>query len=267
MVMWRNGTWLEDDGAFVFGAADRIRLGDGIFDTLLAVDGWAVHAGLHWERLAANAQILGIPFSLPVEKFLSLTAEIIQKSKAQSGRYAVNTVLSRGMAQRGLMPPENAAPVLVMRLAPVPSEFPPIHALIARNVRRNEGSPLSRIKSCNYGDNILALIESRGKGGNEAIMLNNAGHVTCASSSNLFIEKEGALFTPPLSDGVLHGIARQVFMSRYPVSEKSLLPDDLAGAEAIYLTNSIRGAQAIEMLDGKALSGGRLQIDKDFYLG
>lgn len=258
--LWHNGAWKNEDEA-VFTAADRIRLGDGVFDTMLAVDGRLIHPVRHVTRLRENAAVLDMVFDLDFEDAASTLTE------NHAGRLAINTVISRGPAVRGLMPPEEPDIQIVMKASPVPSDFLPARAVIAQRVRRNEGSPLSRIKSCNYGDGILALREARAAGADEAILLNNAGNVACASSSNIFAVLNGEIYTPPLQDGVLNGIARQVFMEKYPVRELSLKPEDLLAAESLILTNSIRGAQAVGELDGKAfppvLPSG---IDKNFAL-
>lgn len=259
--LWHNGTW-KDETEAVFTATDRIRIGDGVFDTMLAVDGCLIHPEKHFSRLKENAAVLGIEFELDFEE---IAHRLIQD---QAGRLAINTIISRGPASRGLAAPKHPEIQIVMRASAVTqAEGSPVHAIIAVSVRRNEGSPLSRIKSCNYGDSILALNEAASAGANEAILLNNAGFVTCASSSNIFAVVNGEIFTPPLHDGVLNGVARQVFMELYPVRELSLRPEDLLAAESLFLTNSIRGARPIERLEDKtyqdAMPSG---IDKDFAL-
>lgn len=258
--LWHNGVWKDEDEA-VFTALDRLRLGDGVFDTMLAVEGRLIHPEKHFKRLQENARVLGLRFTLDFE---DIAHELIE---GREGRLAINTLISRGPAARGLTAPDDPDTQIVMRASPVPTDFPPVKAIIAQSVRRNEGSPLSRIKSCNYGDNILALNEAKALGANEAIMLNNAGLVTCASSSNIFAVVNGEIFTPPLHDGVLNGVARQVFMELYPVRELSLKPEDLLAAESLILTNSLRGAQAVSKLEGKEYAGTLPSgIAKDFSL-
>jgi branched-chain amino acid aminotransferase len=265
--LWHNGVWKGEDEA-VFTALDRVRLGDGVFDTMLAVGGRLVHPGKHFARLKENAAVLGMRVEFGFEEAALALTGGPARPEEEGERYAINTVISRGPAARGLMPPKHPDLQIVMRASLVPTAEPaPIHAIIAQSVRRNEGSPLSRIKSLGYGDSILALNEAVKAGANEAILLNNAGFVTCASSSNIFAVINGEIFTPPLQDGVLNGVARQVFMERYPVRALSLRPEDLLAAESLFLTNSVGGARAIERLEDKtcipALPSG---IDKDFAL-
>jgi branched-subunit amino acid aminotransferase/4-amino-4-deoxychorismate lyase len=263
-TIWHNGRY-TDDGP-VFRPADRLRLGDGVFDTMMAVDGRPVHAGRHFARLLAHAQAMRIPADIGIAALESAARELLDRNKYRSGRYVINTILSRGPAERGLRPPESPAVQIVMTASPAPSEFPPVSAIIAQRVRRNEGSPLSRIKSCNYGDNIMALAEAQERSANEAIMLNNAGNVACASASNIFIAVDGQLWTPPLRDGAMAGITREIVMEKYGAQEKTIGPDELARSEGVYVTNCVRGAAPVEILNGKRLRPPALEIDKDLHL-
>ena len=83
----------------------------------------------------------------------------------------------------------------------------------------------------------------------DAIMLNSAGHVCCATTSNIFVREGEKLFTPPLSDGVLSGITREKIMGRHDVTEESLLPERLFEADAVFLTNSIQGVRPVKRID------------------
>jgi len=197
----------------VFAFNDRIRLGDGVFDTMLVIvkkneqgllNASNLFPDIHFARLLENAQSIGINANdLPSEQELEKTMlELEEKTPLDIGRYALNTIITRGQAKRGLMPPIDCTPTIEMRLSPAPDSFPDIQAIISKTVKRNEGSPLSRIKSCNYGDNIMALIEARDQGANEAILTNNKGFITCASAGNIFFCINNQLVTPPLSDGV-----------------------------------------------------------------
>jgi len=264
-VVWHNGAWVKD-GAAVFSASDRIRLGDGVFDTLLCVDGRSLHADQHFARLLEGADLMGIDVAMDFSKFAGLVDAILGKNKAASGRYALNTIVSRGEGVRGLAISAEQKPQIILRLAPVPDNFPAINACIAKTVRRNEGSPLSRVKSCNYGDNILAMREASMCDCADAVMLNNTGHVCCTTMGNIFMVKKGRLYTPPLHDGVINGVARQILCARYDVSEKSITEDDLLSADEIFLTNSIRGAVFFKTLEGQVYCENSLGIDKDFHV-
>ncbi len=256
----------------LFPFQDRIRLGDGVFDTLLVIikeggETLLPFAQDHFLRLLGSANIMRIPCDgLPDAQELEKKAiTFVTNNIKNTGRFALNTLISRGLSKRGLMPDENAVPEIHMHISEVPTTFPPMHAIISKTVRRNEGSPLSRIKSCNYGDNILALIEARGKNANEAILLNNAGHVTCASAGNIFCCIDNKLITPPLSDGVMDGITRKIILERYAI-ERSITRKELENADGIYITNSIKGIKPVISLNGKTLPEPAIHINEDEYL-
>ena len=263
--IWHNGHWREE-GEPIFSPSDRIRLGDGVFDTLLCVDGRSLHADRHYGRLLAGADILGIDFAMDFPKFAAALEAVITKNNASSGHYALNTIISRGQGARGLAIPEGISPEIILRISPLPEEFPPVNACIARSVRRNEGSPLSRIKSCNYGDNVLAMREAIMRGCSDAVMLNNAGHVACTTMGNLFIVKDGKITTPSIDAGVLNGVGRQILMQCYDVSEATITEEDLLDADEIFLTNSIRGMQFFKTLEGRVYSENALGLDKTFHV-
>lgn len=96
-------------------------------------------------------------------------------------------------------------------------------------------------------------------------MLNNRGNIACASTSNIFILRNGKLLTPKLDDGALDGITRRNLIKKHGARNASTAAD-LAASEGIYLTSSVRGVVAVETLDGKKLPRPSLEIDKEFHL-
>lgn len=264
-MIWHNGQWQNEQDP-VFGISDRIRLGDGLFDTLLCVGGRPLHVDKHYARLVTGADTLGINFAMDISDFAAMAQDILVKNEATNGHYALNTIISRGQGGRGLAITPDISPEIVLRISAVPDRFPSIDACIARNVRRNEGSALSRIKSCNYGDNILAMREASMRGCDDAVMLNNAGHVACTTMGNIFIVKDKKIYTPPIETGILNGVARQILMQLYDVSEIPITEDDLLGADEIFLTNSIRGMQFFKTLEERVYSENALGLDKTFHV-
>jgi branched-chain amino acid aminotransferase len=118
------------------------------------------------------------------------------------------------------------------------------------------------IKSLNYLNNILAKIEANIAGVEEAIMLNAEGFVSECTGDNIFIVKDGQMFTPPLSAGALYGITRGVVMNLareagIPVSEPNLTRYDLFNADECFLTGT--GAELIPVtkIDGRVIGNGK----------
>ena len=87
-----------------------------------------------------------------------------------------------------------------------------------------------------------ALIAASQAGFDEVLFLNLRGQVTEGAISNIFIEKDGQWFTPPIECGLLAGVQRRHILETQPnVAEKVFYPQDLRQADAIYLCNALRG--------------------------
>lgn len=221
-------------------------LGDGLFETLLAVDGGIAHLAAHLDRMAAGCAVLGLPFEREAAQ------RAVQTATPAKGRYAIRLTLTAGSGGRGLDRPDAPSVRLFATAAPsVPVTTPA--TMIVANARRNEGSPTSRLKTLSYLDNVLARGEARAAGVDEAVMLNNRGEVACAAAANLVWLSEGRLFTPRLDCGVLAGITRARLLAAERVEEVAVGIAALDRAEAVVLTNSLIGARPVARLGDRVL--------------
>jgi branched-chain amino acid aminotransferase len=263
-----TGELLWFDGQVASGAdiridpADRgLLLGDGLFETLLVRDGEVEHEALHLQRLRNSATMLGIPLPYDGGAISDGMRQLLRAAGLLSGLVAARITLTRGAGRRGLLPPDQPQPHLMMTaVAYHPPQAESFSARIVA-IRRNEGSPLSRLKSLNYLDNILALQEAVAGGADEALLRNNVGQICGGSRSNLFVIRAGQLITPPITDGVLDGIQRQVILRQAraigcPVSEASLSPMDLLRVDEAFLSNSLMGIKPLHRIDEHVLHPG-----------
>jgi branched-subunit amino acid aminotransferase/4-amino-4-deoxychorismate lyase len=222
-------------------------LGDGLFETLLAVDGVVPHLDAHLDRMAAGCEALALPFDR-VE-----AARLVCEAGPAEGRFAVRLTLTAGSGGRGLDRPVAPAARLFATAAPSAPIKTPATAILA-TTRRNEGSSASRLKTLSYLDNVLARAEAQAAGADEAVMLNNRGELACAGAANLFWLAEGRLFTPRLECGVLAGITRARLMTLAPVEEVAAGPEALDRAEAVFLTNSLIGVRPLSRLGARTFA-------------
>lgn len=241
--VFMNGEFVDEPDAGVSIVDRGLTLADGVFDTMLVVNGQLQDARPHFSRLRRHAAIMGIHLVYEDDDLIAAASRLLSENKYLSGRHALRTTLTRGPGERGLAVPENPQPTLIMRasLAP-PSSGKPVRLAISTVTRRNEFSPLSRIKSLSYADHILALREAVDKGADDAIILNTDGHIACATASNIFIREGDRFVTPPLTDGVLDGITRAKIISERNVAEESITSERLNSADEVILSNSIKGA-------------------------
>jgi branched-chain amino acid aminotransferase len=146
--------------------------------------------------------------------------------------------------------------IQVRPLEPMGDALPAGVSVVTAIVRRNETSSLSRIKSLNCLDNILARAAAQGAGYDDALFLNTQGRVAEATSSNVFAMVGGELVTPPPSEGLLPGIARAVVMELIPVVERPLTRDDLADADEVFITNSVTEVVPVTTFDDDPVGTG-----------
>nr|WP_269152421.1 aminotransferase class IV [Xanthobacter oligotrophicus] len=224
-------------------------LGDGLFETLRVSDSAVLRLEAHLARLTAGAGVLGLP--LPT---LDLAAALAATAAANALTEGVlRLTLSRGTGPRGVLPPAEPTPTLVITAAPLPAPAPPARLVIAQGTRRNDRSPLAQVKSLNYLDNILARQEAARRGADDALLLNTRERVAETSIANVFAVIGGDLVTPPLSEGVLPGIMRAAVLTE-GAGERPLTPEDLGRAEEIFITSAL-GIRSVAALDGREVVG------------
>jgi branched-chain amino acid aminotransferase len=257
-MIWVDGTLLPRRRARIDPTDRGFTLGDGLFETLAAENGKPLHVADHLARLSRGADELGIPMPFEAGEIAAAMAELMKANELTQGLAALRVTLSRGVGARGLLPPESPSPTLVIAAAHRVAAPETLSAALVE-IRRNEGSPLSRLKSLNYLDNVLAQQAAVRAGAEEALMLNNKGRVVGFARGNIFALIGDGLMTPPLADGVLDGITRHRLIRLagrlgLNMAEHSLDLADLDRARGLLVTNSLLGAVPLARLDRRALS-------------
>ncbi len=207
----------------------------------------------HFERLCAGAPVLGLTITLTLPELQAAVAAVLARNEATEARLRLTV---------------SAGPTVILTADPL-DDYPPelyergLHATIA-DLRRNETSPLSRIK-CAAGllDGVLARERARRAGFDEAIMLNTRGSVAEATVANVFVVSDGRLLTPTVDSGALPGVTRAAVIeiareSGIDAAETELTLDDLSGADEAFLTNSVMGVMPLARLEGAPIGGGEV---------
>ena len=262
-MLYLDGHLVEPEQARIDPRDRGFLLGDGLFETMRAERGRVPFLDRHLDRLEASAAILGIPLPQPRAALAAACLEVLQANGLTNCIAAVRLTLSRGPGPRGLAPPPEPEPTLLITVAAI-AEGPPAPArAVISSIRRNEHSPLSRIKSLNYLDAVLALREARERGADDAILCNTAGRLACASAANLFLVRDGVLLTPSLGEGVLPGITRGLILELASelgssAEENAIPPSALERAEEVFLTSSLIGVRPLVAADGHPVGRGAL---------
>jgi branched-chain amino acid aminotransferase/4-amino-4-deoxychorismate lyase len=237
--------------------SDRgLLLGDGLFETLLALDGVLQGPLEHLARMARGCAVLGLP--LPdSELALSLMQAAIADAGLECGRAAVRLTYTAGSGGRGLVRPQDPSPRLFATAAPSPLPTAPARLALSR-VRRNASSPTAHHKTLAYLDNVMARREALAQGADEAVMCNTDGHLACAAAANLFWIEGGVLFTPDLDCGALAGLMRAKVLAAAGALGQTVQvvktgAESLDKAQAIFLTNSLNGLWAVSHWQGRSV--------------
>lgn len=258
-VVWLNGRLLLAGRAQIDPSDRGLLLGDGLFETMRAVGGIVPLLDRHLARLATAAEVLGLPIPVDESLLADACASLLRANRLSDA--GLRLTLTRGPGARGLLPPADPAPTLLIAAFPAPPALPPARMIVAEVTRRNQRSPLARLKTLSYLDNMLALREARGAAADDAFMLNTTGEVACATTANVFAIEGGTLVTPPVSDGALPGITRSMVMELaaeigVACREETLSPERLNGAPGVFLTSSLAGLRPVVGLDGTTVGSG-----------
>jgi len=258
--VWLNGELVEAGAARIDPSDRGFLLGDGLFETMRAGGGAVPLLTRHLARLRAAAGLLGLPRPPPAAAIAAACRDLLAANGLDAA--VLRLTFSRGPGPRGLLPPAAPTPTLLLAAFPLGPEPPPARVVVARATRRNERSPVSRMKALGYLDNLLALQEARAAGADEAVLLNGAGRLACAATANLFLVEEGpCLRTPPVAEGVLPGITRALVMELagglgLDCREEPLALERLVRCEGVFLTSSLVGIRPVVTVGGRAIGGG-----------
>ncbi len=260
MMIHFNGELVAAEEARLDPWDRGLTLGDGLFETIAVRAGRVARLEAHLSRLRDGGDVIGLKVPFGDAALSEALSEVIEANDIGEG--VLKLILTRGPAPRGLLPPALVQPTLL--IAGISQELArqdivspgPATAVIATVTRRNEHSPLSRIKTLNALDNVLAAQEAARRGADEVLLLNGAGNLTEAAAANLFLLIDDRAVTPPVHDGVLPGVMRADVIKALGAAERTLKPADLAGASEAFLTNAL-GIRPLVSVDGVDIGGGQ----------
>lgn len=235
--------------------------GDSIYEVVRTVNGKIFAWGDHLVRLRNSLK--RVKFEIPwTDSELENEIQRSLDAKSWDGESYVRLIITRGVGRIDLMPRTCEEPNLIIIAKKLPELRGDLHGtglvLCVTDVRRNSREAMDPgIKSGNYLNNVLALIEARDMGADDALMLNENNYLTECSASNLFMVKDGIVKTPSLDCGILAGITRKKVLeialgNRFDVEETELTLDDLVSADEIFITGTIKGVVPVRKIIGNA---------------
>lgn len=241
------------EGAGVAADDRGLQYGDGLFETMTAVDGEIRHFELHMMRLQASCIRLEIP--MPSVDHIAADCRRVLEGL---GSATVKLIVTRGPGPRGYAPPEDPTVTRIVTAASSHAHEQqsarPLVAQVCRT-RLALNEQFAGMKHLNRLEQVMASAELRDTGADEGLMLAMDGRLVCGTSANVFIARDGRLLTPAIRDCGVAGIMRQVVLRAavtidMPVEITDLDLDDLAGADEVFMTNAIRGIRPVHGIAG-----------------
>lgn len=253
---------MKDANISVF---DRgFQYGDGIFEGMRAYEGKIFKLKEHTDRLFRSAKAINITMPITKEEFSNAVKRVVRENKFQDAH--IKPQVTRGIAWKlGLDPRNTTAPNIVIPARPIGKsmfEADKGFKLAAVSVRKIPAMSLDpRIKSLNYLVNIMARSEALASGADEAIMLDIHGYVSEGAGDNIFLIRNGELYTPAVQDA-LEGITRETVIElagrmKIKVHEAKLTMYDVYVADEIFVTGSGAGIVGVTEVDKRVVSGGK----------
>jgi len=265
MTIWIDGTYRNAEQATVSVFDHGLLYGDGLFEGIRIYRGRVFKLADHIRRLFDGAKALLLEPPMDQAALCKLVEEVAAKDGAAESY--IRLLLTRGKGPLGIDPftcPKPSLIIIVDTIRLYPQEFYEQGVpLIISSVRRNAVDSIDpRIKSLNYLNNVLARIEAKRGGAQEAVMLDHAGHVAECTGDNIFIVKQGVIAYPASHHGALEGITRSVVIGlanklKLPIKETTLSSYDLYTADEVFLTGTGAELVPVASIDGRAPGNGK----------
>lgn len=241
--------WLLDGEPTDAAAPDRgMQFGDGVFETLAAIDGRIPALDRHLERLARGCRMLGLP--APDERRLRQDLDAVLPA---TGHAVLKILVTAGAGGRGYARPKDGPVARRVGRLPWPANLPKTFALTLCRLRLASQPLLAGIKHCNRLEQILARREVDEAGADEGLLLDGEGHVVEGVSANLFMVRRGVLQTPIIDECGVAGIMRTRVLEtaermKLPAQVTRLTLTDILDADEVFMTNSLIGLRPVSRL-------------------
>jgi branched-chain amino acid aminotransferase len=267
--VWVNGKLVGWDEAKVHVLTHALHYGSSVFEGIRCYEtsrGPAIfRLKEHMERLEKSAKIYMMKLPYTVEELCMAAVEVV-KANGLKECY-IRPIAFRGTGEMGLQA-QNPVEMAMVAWPWGPylgeeGQKKGIRVKVSSYIRPPPHSlPMNAKAGGHYLSSILAKMEAVKAGYDEAIMLDHRGFVSEGSGENIFIVKDGVLYTPPLYASILFGITRDTVMvlardMGYKVVEEDLTRSMLYTADEAFFTGTAAEVTPIREIDNRPVGGGQ----------
>ena len=255
-IAYLNGSWQPLDETRVSVLDRGFMFGDGVYEVIPVYQGRPFAEDEHLARLATSLQELHISMPRSEDGWRELFREAIDRSDEEEAILYVQ--VTRGVARSRSHIYEDSEPTVLITLSPrVNSTLDHKFSVVTKeDFRWTRG----HIKSISLAANSLAKNEAIAEGYDDAIFVRN-GRVTEASSSNVFVVKDGVVVTPTADNCLLHGITRAQVIAlakqhNIPFEERDISQEELLAADEVWVTATSIEVWPVNKVNNQRISDG-----------
>ncbi len=283
-IMYLDGKFVTEEKAVVPVTAHALHYGTGVFEGIRAYYSqkdkalYVFRLEDHFKRFLDSCKILCIDLGLSAEELSQLTIELIKKNFSETDMYIRPLAFKSDPAvgNFNLKTLKDSLAIYTVAMGRM-IEKNGINATISSWTRVSDNSipPRAKITGA-YANTSLAKTESIAGGYDEALLMDNRGHVVEGSAENVFLVKNGVVITPPVSDDILVGITRDTMMRlisdqlHLPLVERSIDRSEVYQADELFLVGTGAEVTPVIKVDGRNIGDGKLgsvagNIRKEYF--
>jgi branched-chain amino acid aminotransferase len=265
LKIYLDGQLVDESEAKISVFDHGLLYGDGVFEGIRVYNGRVFRLTEHLKRLYDCARAICMTIPISAEEMEKATVDTVAANGLRDGY--IRLVVTRGVGSLGLNPYQCPKPSIIIIAANIKlypaSAYENGLKLITCSTRRPPHDVLSpQVKSLNYLNNVMAKIECLQAGCDEGIMLNAQGFVAECTGDNVFVIKNGHIYTPTVASGALDGITRRAVIGivqgmGIPLHEVQMTRFDIYTADECFLTGTAAEALPAYMLDSREIGSGK----------
>jgi branched-chain amino acid aminotransferase len=259
-----EGKWHEGNVPLWGARTHAIWLGSSVFDGARVFEGVAPDLELHCARVNASAKTMFLKPSVSVDEWISLVREGMAKFAANTTLY-VRPMYWAERASPMALPPDPDSTRFALSLWDAPMRKPDGFSVTLSPFRRptQETAPVDAKAGCLYPNNARAMFEAKSRGFDNCLVRDMIGNVAELANSNVFMAKDGVVFTPIANGTFLAGITRKRMITLLrgagvEVVETILRYADFESADEIFSTGNASKVLPITRIEQRSLQPGPL---------
>jgi len=259
---WFNGAWHEGNPPLIGPRSHVSWLGSSVFDGARIFEGVMPDIDLHCARVNRSAKTIGLKPTMDAQAIVDLVREGAKKFAPGTALYVKPMYWGEAEGLATIAPdPDSTQFCLSLFEAPMP--VPGGLSVMKSSFRRPtlESMPTDSKAGCLYPNNARVIREAREKGFDNALVCDALGNVAETGTSNVFMAKDGVVYTPAPNGTFLNGITRQRVIQLLrqdgaEVVETTLRYEDFADADEIFISGNYSKVMPVLRIDSRDLQPG-----------